>query len=72
MQYFLRNCIRPVRNSMSAASGSPDLVEALSLPGLSEIDLDVEPARDPPRAAELDQSAEEPPAECRADPASAS
>ena len=45
---------------MSAASGSPDLVEALSLPGLSEIDLDVEPARDPPRAAELDQSAEEP------------
>ena len=57
---------------MSAASGSPGLVEALSLPGLSEIDLDVEPARDPPRAAELDQSAEEPPAECRADPASAS
>ena len=55
---------------MSAASGSPDLVEALSLPGLSEIDLDVELAHDPPRPAELDQSAKEPPAECRADPAS--
>ena len=44
MQYPLRDCIRPVRNSMSTASGSPDLVEALSLPGLSEIDLDVEVA----------------------------
>ena len=57
---------------MSAASGSPDLVEALSLPGLSEIDLDVELAHDPPRPAELDQSTKESPAECRADPASVS
>ena len=34
-------------------TGSKTLVEALSLPGLSEIDLDVEPTRDLPRAAEL-------------------
>ena len=33
--------------------GSKTLVEALSLPGLSEIDFDVEPTHDLPRAAEL-------------------
>ena len=40
-------------NRRLTTGGSKTLVEALSLPGLSEIDFDVEPTRDLPRAAEL-------------------
>ncbi|SDN36459.1 prevent-host-death family protein [Actinomyces ruminicola] len=35
-------------------SANKGILEALSMPGLSEIELDIEPTRDLPRAAELD------------------
>ena len=42
-----------IKDYRRLTTGSKTLVEALSLPGLSEIDFDVEPTRDLPRAAEL-------------------
>lgn len=42
-----------IKDYRRLTTGSKTLVEALSLPGLSEIDFDVEPAHDLPRAAEL-------------------
>ena len=42
-----------IKDYRRLTTGSKTLVEALSLPGLSEIDFDVEPTRDLSRAAEL-------------------